>query len=167
MSKHKKNKKTILFFTIVILIAVATFAIYKYINWKNCNEKSVVNTNQIKDKLNSNEKVEKIEETREEDTGITKEEAENIALSTKDKENKKLKVKYMGKLKVPYSHIDESYKKFPKEILNKQVYVFELSEIINDKTDEAVCVGQYYVDSHGDVYKDTYFMNLECVKVNE
>lgn len=71
-------------------------------------------------------------------------------------------IRYIEIKKVPFINKkgNPKYTKFPKEISNKHVYVFE---ILNKK--EHVTLGMYYVDFYGHVYKDTYPSNLKCIKV--
>lgn len=102
-----------------------------------------------------------IEEKEKQDREITKEEAEKLLLSIKQKEEE---LKYLGIAKVPTYPLEVSvYKKFPKEIIEKEVHIFEI--IIKYDENSGFSRGRFYVDSNGHIYKDTYHVNLECVKV--
>jgi len=52
-----------------------------------------------------------------------------------------------------------SYALFPDELKSK-VHVFEALDKGNNHT---IC--QYYVNSNGSIYKDTYPMDLNCIKI--
>ncbi|WP_027622958.1 hypothetical protein [Clostridium lundense] len=116
---------------------------------KDAHTKEVKNEDE---KLNENKKAK-----------ITKEQAEKIVHGKVKKKEDILS--YVNVAKVPYEHIETPYKKFPKEILNKEVYIFELSKLVDKENNESITVCRYYVDFSGGLYKDTYFINLECVKV--
>ncbi|GAA0740717.1 hypothetical protein [Clostridium oceanicum] len=95
---------------------------------------------------------------------ISKDKAQKLVESIKDKE---INLVYLGIETVPYDNITKSkypYKTFPKEIFNKEVYVFE-GLYGEDNSKYAIC--QYYVDFSGHVYKDTYPSNLQCVKAKK
>lgn len=113
-------------------------------------------------KDSSGKKVEDKNQNENKNAKITKEQAQKIVEEFKEKE---WKISYIGIEKVPYDYINTPYTKFPKEILNKEVYVFELTELVDKKNNESITVCRCYVDFNGGLYKDTYFMNLECVKV--
>ncbi|MEW9094866.1 MAG: tetratricopeptide repeat protein [Clostridiaceae bacterium] len=92
---------------------------------------------------------------------ITKEEAEKLLLSIKEKEEE---VKYLGIAKVPTYPLEvSSYEKFPEEIIEKEVHIFE--RIMKCGENSGFSRGRFYVDFNGNIYKDTYHANLECVKV--
>lgn len=69
-------------------------------------------------------------------------------------------IEYLGIKKVPYADIKQTYKVFPEELKDKEVYVFQA--LCSNKT-SVIC--QYYVDSNSDIYKDSYPQNTECMKI--
>lgn len=74
-----------------------------------------------------------------------------------------LALEYLGTKLVPYLHIKNSYKLFPDELRDKNVYVFEGLSSEDEKVSVALC--QYYVAENGDLYKDTYPSNAQCIKI--
>ncbi|MBU5484627.1 hypothetical protein KQI86_09815 [Clostridium sp. MSJ-11] len=102
-----------------------------------------------------------IEEKEKQDKEITREKAEKLVLSIKEE---KEELKYLGITKVPTYPLEvSSYEKFPEEIIEKEVHIFE--RIIKYDEKSGVSLGRFYVDFNGHIYKDTYHANLECVKV--
>ncbi|RXI44938.1 hypothetical protein DP145_13670 [Clostridium tetani] len=96
-----------------------------------------------------------------ENNKITKEKAESLVQPLK---NKNEEIRYLGTRQVPEIPAKSTpYKKFPKEIENKKVYIFDIAVVYN--SDSKATIGRYYVDFSGNIYKDTYPSNLECVKV--
>lgn len=92
---------------------------------------------------------------------ITKEEAENLVKPLKKKDQE---IRYLGINQVPEIPKESvPYERFPKEIENKQVYIFEILAVYGGGNKEAI--GRYYVAFSGNIYKDTYPSNLQCVKI--
>lgn len=98
---------------------------------------------------------------KEKNNKVTKEEAENLVQPLKNKDEK---ISYLGIKQVPEIPKESvPYRKFPKEIENKEVYAFDILVVYSNSN--KATVGRYYVDFSGNIYKDTYPSNLECVKV--
>lgn len=158
MSKRRKNKKTVVFSVIILLLFGIVFGIV----FASHNSNKAMMAENMKNNDKKIEQPTKTEVKNKKDK-ITKEQAEKIVRGeVKKKENK---LSYINIAKVPYDYIETPYKEFPKEILNKEVYIFELSELVDKKNNESITLCRYYVDFNGGLYKDTYFINLECVKL--
>ncbi|GAA0740017.1 hypothetical protein [Clostridium oceanicum] len=90
---------------------------------------------------------------------ITRETAEKLVDSIKEKN---VKLQYLGIEKVPYPNIRESYKAFPKELIDERVYTFEG---LMGSSGEEYAIGRYYIDFSGHIYKDTYPSDGKCVRI--
>lgn len=100
------------------------------------------------------------------DDKISKKQAEDLAREVSKKDSEISKINYQGISKVPFDNIDKSkspYRIFPKEIMNKEVYVFE--GINGNSEDNYVTACMYYIDLGGNVYKDTLPSNGECIRI--
>lgn len=113
---------------------------------------------QVKSNLGETKKRDKVEK----DSKVTKEKAESLIKAIK---NKYEEMEFLGIKTVPNIPKESTrpYRKFPKEIENKKVYIFEALTGYNP--DNYIAVGRYYVDFSGNIYKDTYPSNLECVRI--
>ena len=116
---------------------------------------------EVKKQVRSNTEKTKNKNIVKKDNRVTKEKAEALIKTIKNKDEK---IEFLGIENVPNIPKDSiPYRKFPKEIENKKVYIFDA--FIEYNTDDCVTVGRYYVDFNGNIYKDTYPSNLECIRI--